>query len=129
MKIEHVAIWTKDIENMRAFYENYFAAKSGNKYRNSKKNFESYFLTFHDGARLELMANPDVKKRPVADGGNHIGLIHMAMSLGSKKKVDELTVKLHNDGYPLLDGPRTTGDGYYESVILDPEGNRLELTI
>lgn len=129
MRIEHVAIWTKDLEKMKAFYETYFEARSGNKYRNGKKNFESYFLTFHDGARLELMANPDVKKRPVPDGGEHIGIIHMAISLGSKKKVDELTVKLRNEGYPLLDGPRTTGDGYYESVILDPEGNKLELTV
>ena len=129
MKIEHVAIWTRDLELMREFYESYFEAKAGNKYQNGKKNFESYFLTFENGVRLELMTNPEVKGRPDQQRGDSLGLIHIAISLGSKKKVDQLTKTLHNQGFPLLDGPRTTGDGYYESVILDPEGNRLELII
>jgi lactoylglutathione lyase len=129
MKIEHIALWTKNIENMKSFYEQYFHARAGEKYTNHQKGFESYFLSFKRGARLELMqmssipdSNNDVYKQ-------FIGLIHFAVSTGSKESVDSLTLQLKNDGYEILDGPRTTGDGYYESVILDPEGNRVEITI
>lgn len=125
MKIEHIGFWTKDIENMRAFYEKYFGASSNELYHNPKKHFSSYFLTFDDGSRLELMSRPDVNEAV----GEVLGYAHLALSLGSKEQVDEMTDRFKADGFEVLDGPRTTGDGYYESVILDPEGNRIELTV
>jgi lactoylglutathione lyase len=129
MKIEHIALWTKDLERLRIFYERYFHVKVGEKYINPKRQFESYFLSFEDGCRLELMQMPTVP-----DSNNDIyqqftGFIHFAVSTGSKEKVDELTHLLKQDGYKILDGPRTTGDGYYESVVLDPDNNRVEITI
>jgi len=129
LKIEHVAIWTNDLEKMRDFYERYFEAKAGEKYSNPKKNFQSYFLTFNSGARLELMEKQGIEDTPLRGEEERMGLIHLAISTGSKERVDELTSELIRDGFPCLDGPRTTGDGYYESVILDPEGNRIEVTI
>lgn len=125
MKIEHIGFWVKDIENMRAFYEKYFGATSNELYHNPKKNFSSYFLTFDDGSRLELMSRPDVNETV----GEVLGYAHLALSLGAKEQVDEMTAQFKADGFEVLDGPRTTGDGYYESVILDPEGNRIELTV
>lgn len=125
MKIEHIGFWVKDIENMRTFYEKYFDASSNELYHNPKKNFSSYFLTFDDGSRLELMSRPDVNERV----GEVLGYAHLALSLGSEEQVDEMTNRFKTDGFEVLDGPRTTGDGYYESVILDPEGNRIELTV
>lgn len=129
MKIEHIAIWVNDLEASRAFYEKYFAASANSKYTNPTKGFESYFLSFATGARLEIMHMASIPDRPDEPGQQHRGYIHMAFSLGSKEQVDSLTRQLQADGYPVLDGPRTTGDGYYESVVLDPEGNRLELTV
>lgn len=128
MKIEHIAIWAKNIEELKEFYVRYFGAKASKQYKNTTKGFKSYFLSFDSGARLEIMqmeAIPDNQNDPV---GQHTGLIHFAMSVGSKQVVDKLTSELIADGYRLLDGPRTTGDGYYESVILDPEDNRVEIT-
>lgn len=128
MKIEHVAIWVSNLEEMRSFYEHYFNAKAGEKYVNLKKNFTSYFLSFTEGTRLELMHKPEIK----ADqnhGAERLGFIHFAMSVGSKEKVNNLTELLRKDGYEIVGEPRTTGDGYYESVVLDPEGNRIEITI
>ena len=128
MKIEHIAIWTNDLERLKSFYEKYFQVKTGEKYINAKKNFESYFLSFDEGCRLEIMKMPGV---PVS--GNDIykqftGLIHVAISLGSKGQVDVLTNLLRTDGYEIVGEPRTTGDGYYESVVLDPDGNRIAIT-
>jgi len=129
MKIGHVALWAKDIEVLRAFYEKYFNAKSNNKYSNSQKNFSSYFLSFNSSTRLEIMqmpSIPDVKDNP---NDQFIGYTHLAFSVGSEDSVDSLTSRLLEDGFKVLDGPRKTGDGYYESVVLDPENNRIEITI
>jgi lactoylglutathione lyase len=129
MKIEHVAIVTGDLERLRGFYETYFDATAGDKYTNAAKQLESYFLSFESGARLELMRMPstpashDDRTRPLT------GLFHVAFSTGSKARVDELTGRLQQDGFTIADGPRRTGDGYYESVVLDPDGNRVEITI
>ncbi|MEE6450839.1 VOC family protein [Gottfriedia acidiceleris] len=125
MKIEHVAIWVKDLEGMREFYETFFHCKSSNKYHNSEKKFESYFLIFESGARLEIMRKEGIVKTTPND---HIGWAHIAISLGSEDAVNQMSAKFKNSGY-LLDSPRKTGDGYYESVIKDPEGNLIELTV
>ncbi|SHJ53378.1 lactoylglutathione lyase [Maribacter aquivivus] len=127
MRIEHIAIWVTDLEAMRAFYETYFNALAGEKYHNTAKQFTSYFLSFTDGARLEIMHKPSIHAS--TDKAVNIGFIHFAMSVGSKEQVDMLTEKLRKDGYKITGEPRTTGDGYYESVILDPEGNQIEITI
>ena len=111
---------------MRSFYETYFAATSNEKYTNPHKQYESYFLTFPDSTcRLELMRRQDITESQ----GEALGYAHIAFSLGGKEAVDELTSRLNADGYTLFDGPRTTGDGYYESVFYDPEHNKVELTI
>ncbi len=128
MKIEHIAIWTNDIERMRDFYERYFGAVSNGKYSNPVKQFVSYFLTFSSGARLELIQRADIISTQGEADQQSLGYAHLAISVGSKNKVNELTTWLNNDGFILIDGPRTTGDGYYESVILDPDGNRIEIT-
>lgn len=125
MKIEHVAIWVRDLEAMKKFYEKYFNGISNSKYHNKDKEFESYFLTFDGDARLELMRKSGIDK---SDQSDRIGWAHIAISLGSRESVNQLTAVLQNDGYRLVNGPRVTGDGYYESVIEDPEGNLLELT-
>lgn len=127
MKIEHIAIWVSDIEKIRRFYEQYFNAKAGGKYVNLKKKFTSYFLSFTEGARLEIMQKPEISKE--VNQEEYLGFIHFAISVGSKEKVDSLTEKLKQDGFKITGEPRTTGDGYYESVVLDPEGNRIEITI
>lgn len=128
MKIEHVAFWVRNLEVTKDFYLKYFGMKCGEKYVNTKKNFSSYFLSFQDGSsRIEIMTRPDI-----VDSGNTdatlFGITHLAISVGGKNKVDELTEQLRNDGYKIVGEPRTTGDGYYESVILDCEGNHIELT-
>ncbi len=128
MHIEHIAIWVKDLEKMRAFYEKYFAGKSNEKYRNEKKGFESYFISFDSGARLELMLMPNIPDSKNEIYEQFMGLIHFAISVGTQEKVDTLTEILNNDGYEIIGKPRWTGDGYYESVILDPENNRIEIT-
>lgn len=129
MHIEHVAIWTRDLERLRAFYQTYFGAACGPKYTNPRRQFESYFLTFASGARLEIMTMPAVPASLNDPLSQFTGLIHVAFSVGSKEQVDALTSRLQADSYSLLDGPRYTGDGYYESVVLDPDGNRVEITI
>jgi len=126
MKIEHVAIWVSNLEDMREFYETYFKGKSNQKYHNKEKGFESYFLSFESGMRLEIMSKVGINEKNSAE---MLGWAHIAFSLGSKEAVDELTTKLATDGYKLVNGPRTTGDGYYESVIKDSEGNLIELTV
>ncbi len=128
MHIEHVAIWTKDLERLKKFYMTYFEAKAGEKYVNPAKQFESYFLTFSSGARLELMSIPSIPESQDDPETQFTGYIHLAFSVGSKEKVDTLTDTLQNDGYQIIDGPRHTGDGYYESCVLDPDRNRIEIT-
>lgn len=123
--IEHVGLWCQDLEAMRHFYETYFGAKSSEKYHNPTSGFSSYFLTFSSGARLELCHRSDIKEGDKAT----FGLTHLAFSLGSKEAVDAFADKMQDSGFPIVNGPRTTGDGYYEAVIFDPEGNQLELTI
>lgn len=129
MKIEHLAIWVNDIEVMKNFYEEYFHAQAGEMYHNPKKNFTSYFLSFKEGCRLELMHKPTVPENVNDKLKEYTGIIHFAMSVGSKKQVDELTNELRADGYKVVGEPRATGDGYYESVVFDPEGNRIEITV
>ncbi|MED1382436.1 glyoxalase/bleomycin resistance/extradiol dioxygenase family protein [Bacillus mycoides] len=126
MKIEHVAIWVNDLEGMRDFYKQYFGGEENSLYHNPKKQFESYFITFEGGARLELMRQVGIDDNRQTQT---IGYAHIAFSVGSKEKVNELTNTLREAGYPVLNGPRTTGDGYYESVVSDPEGNQIEITI
>ena len=127
MRIEHIALYVTDLEAMRDFYIKYFGAKSNSGYHNPKTGLKSYFLTFDDGARLELMNRPEITDR--AKSIFESGFIHLAFSVGSKQRVDELTERLKSDGFEVLSGPRTTGDGYYESCILDPEGNQIEITV
>jgi lactoylglutathione lyase len=129
MKVEHVAIWSRDIERLKAFYERYFGAIVGGKYSNPGKSFSSYFLSFESGARLELMHMPAIPESLDSKEMQFTGYIHIAVSSGSKEKVDQLTAQLKTDGYKIMDAPRYTGDGYYESVVLDPDGNRIEITI
>ncbi len=126
MRIEHIAIWVQDLEGMKSFYETYFNAISNDRYINPQKKFSSYFLSFENGCRLELMQREDVKTQGEEE---RLGLAHFAVSMGDKKSVDDLSLKLLNDGYEIVGQPRTTGDGYYESVIKDPEGNLVELTV
>ena len=127
MQIEHIAIWTKDLESLRRFYQRYFDAESGEKYVNERKQFESYLLRFGSGARLELMFKPEVLEISREDV-SQTGYAHMAISVGSKERVDELTEQLRLDGFSVVSGPRHTGDGCYESCVLDPDGNPVELT-
>ncbi|GIV95985.1 MAG: glyoxalase [Herpetosiphonaceae bacterium] len=126
MRIEHIALWTSRLEELKAFYETYFGARAGEKYINPTKQFESYFLSFSDGARLELMRVPGIAgdRRRDEQAGYH----HIAFAVGSREQVDALTERLRGDGYRVVGEPRRTGDGYYESVVLDPDGNRVEIT-
>ncbi len=128
MQIEHIAIWTRSLEGMRAFYETYFQGTSGPKYTNPSRHFESYFVTFEGGARLELMQMPSVHLNLSSSALQFTGLVHLALSVGSPAVVDALTERLRADGFAVVGEPRRTGDGYYESCILDPDGNRVELT-
>jgi len=123
--IEHVAIWCRDLETMREFYVSQFGAVAGPLYRNCARGFQSYFLSFSAGARLELMS----LEQPLANAvpAPATGLAHFALALGTEAEVDAMTARLRAAGSPVVDGPRRTGDGYYESVVLDPEGNRVEL--
>ncbi len=128
MRIDHIAIWTRRLEELKRFYETYFNATSNDKYTNEKKQFESYFLSFDGGARLELMRRPDIPAF-MNDAGRQItGYCHLAISVGAPEMVDELTSRLRADGFNPLDDPRWTGDGYYESSVPDPDGNRIEIT-
>ena len=129
MILEHVAIWTDKLEALRSYYETHFGATSNQKYVNPSTHFESYFLTFESGARLELMYRPDIpanaNDREVAQ---HQGLIHLAFGVESMQEVEEKAQSLAEAGFNILRGPRKTGDGYYEFETLDPDGNRLEVT-
>lgn len=127
LKIEHVAMYVNDLEGAKDFFEKYLGASANEGYHNKTTNFRSYFLTFNDGARLEIMNRPgmDDPEKTL----NRTGLIHIAFSVGSREKVDELTRQLEDDGYEVISGPRTTGDGYYESCVIGIEGNQIEITV
>lgn len=129
MKIEHVAIWVRDIDKVCEFYRKYFGGEVQPLYHNPTKQFTSRFVTFDEGARLEIMHCPDMNVGNLAESKSSIGLTHLAFSVGSKEKVDRLTHQMSTEGVSVVGQPRTTGDGYYESVVLDPEGNRIEITI
>lgn len=125
VRIEHVALWSRDIGQLRDFYVRWFGAESNEGYENPEKQFRSYFLRFTSGARIEVMQTPAVGDAPAHPAA---GYAHIALALGSDAAVDSLTARLREAGVPVVDGPRRTGDGYYESVVLDPDGNRVELT-
>ena len=127
MKIEHAAVYVRALEGTRAFFQTYFGAVSGPLYQNPTTGFSSYFLTFEEGSRLELMTLPRLEMGEGA--GLRTGYAHLALSVGSREAVDQLTGRLRQAGYPVLSGPRTTGDGYYESCIAGAEGLRIEITI
>jgi lactoylglutathione lyase len=124
IRIEHVGIWVRDIDVVAAFYVRYFAARVGPLYRNPGKGFASRFLTFDSGARLEIMTRVDVQERAPAE---QLGLAHVAITIGNEARVDALAARYIADGLMPESGPRRTGDGYYECVIRDPEGNRVEI--
>ena len=125
ISIEHIAIYTADLERSKAFYERYFNAGSNEKYQN-KSGFSSYFLTFSSGARLEIMSHTELIEREALDKAS--GISHLAFSVGSRGAVIELTEKIVSEGCKLLSPPRETGDGYFESCVSDPDGNRIEIT-
>lgn len=127
MRIEHVAMWTEDLERLAAFYASYFGASVGERYANPAKGFASRFLGFAGGARLELMQTETLAPLRLPAGAQRLGLTHLAVTVGDERDVDALTERLRADGHTVVDGPRRTGDGYYESVVLDPDGNRIEL--
>ena len=129
IKIEHIAMWVRDLHTFCPFYERNFGASVGPLYENQTKGFRSRFLSFSSGARIEAMSTTTLSPVLLPDGAQRMGLTHLAISLGSEAAVDKLTAGLKARGVTVLDGPRRTGDGYYESVILDPEGNRIELTV
>lgn len=127
MQIEHIALYVKDLEEARRFFITYLGAKSNEGYHNPRTGFRSYFLSFDGGARLELMNKPEMPDFPMELA--RTGYAHLAFSVGSKEAVDALTATLKADGYAVVSGPRTTGDGYYESCIVAIEGNQIELTV
>jgi len=125
ISIEHIAVYTTDLERLKAFYQKYFNAESNEKYQN-KSGFSSYFLTFSSGTRLEIMSHTELVGREAPDKMS--GISHFAFSVGSRDAVVALTEKIVSDGYKLFSPPRETGDGYFESCIADPDGNRVEIT-
>ena len=153
MKIEHIAIWVKDIDKVCEFYRKYFGGVVQSLYHNPTKQFTSRFVTFEDGTRLEIMHRPDITVGTLnrdcmfhveqeylgyahlsfsvgsKEVSQHLGFTHLSFSVDSKEEVDRLTQQMSCDGIQVVGQPRTTGDGYYESVVLDPEGNRVEITI
>jgi len=127
MRIEHVAIWTYNLEGLRNFYMHYFDASSSDTYHNHSREYRSYFLNFEGECRLELMEMPNIPKSKNDPIKQFSGLIHFSIQVGSISRVKELTELLRKDGFKVISEPRVTGDGYYESVILDPDGNRVEI--
>ena len=124
VRIEHVALWAQDIDTLAAFYARWFGARVGERYENPRKGFASRFLEFSGGARLEVMTRTGVDARAM---GEQLGLAHIAIAIGDEAAVDSLAARLSAAGVAVLDGPRRTGDGYYECVVRDPEGNRVEI--
>lgn len=129
MTISHIAIYCRDIEACRTYYEKYFGAQSGPRYHNPAKSFTSYFLTFDSGPRLELMTTPHLTPRQTPHTGLQAGYAHLSIAVGSQAAVDRYAAMLTADGHTVLDGPRVTGDGYYELQTCDPEGNIIEITV
>ena len=128
MRIDHVALYCLDLKGMREFFVRYFNGVSNDMYHNPKTGLKTYILSFDDSdARLELMARPEIEDEE--ENIYRQGFIHLSFSVGSKEKVDNLTMRLLEDGHQVLSGPRTTGDGYYESCIVGPENNLIEITI
>ncbi len=127
MKIGHLALYVNNLEEMKAFYMKYFDAQPNAQYHNETTGLRTYFLDFAGGCRLELMHRPDAAERDRKLA--QMGYIHLAFSTGSREHVDALTARLKADGYAVISGPRTTGDGYYESCVLDAEGNQIEITV
>lgn len=128
MKLEHIAIWTFQLEKLKDFYVRFFGGEAGNIYHNPQKNFYSYFICFEGGARLELMSRPDISVSQNQPGYLFTGLTHFAFEVESREMVETLTQELAEAGYEVIGQPRVTGDGYYESVILDPDQNQVEIT-
>ena len=127
MKIEHIAMYVNDLEAARDFFVRYFGGRANSGYHNRTTDFRSYFISFDDGARLEIMNKPEM-----TDDGkmlNRTGYAHVAFSVGSREKVNALTERLRADGYAVISGPRTTGDGYYESCVVAIEDNQVEVTV
>lgn len=132
MGLEHVAIWTHRLEDLKSFYVRYFGAVPNNKYvseKGSRGRFESYFLSFDSGARLELMKLASIPQGGGANGFEATGLTHIAFSVGTPDELDSLYERLKADGAAVVGEPRVTGDGYYEACVLDPDGNRVEITV
>ena len=125
MKLDHIALYVDDLEAMKTFYTRHFGATANDQYHNPRTGLRTYFLSFEGGARLEIMQRPEINPRTA--GEPTLGYSHISFKLGSQEKVDQLTTRLQEVGCPLLNGPRVTGDGYYESVLTDPEGNQIEL--
>ena len=123
IKVDHIGLYVSDIEAAKRFFQTYFGAKANEMYRNEKKGFWSYLLTLDDGSRLAVMTRTGI------DGRQALGSCHVAFSVGSKATVDSLTERLRADGYTVTDGPRTTGDGYYESCVAAIDGNLIEITV
>jgi lactoylglutathione lyase len=129
MMLEHVAIWTDNLEELKRYYIKYFGATANEKYTNEESQFQSYFLTFESGARLEIMMRPGIpENKNDRVSAQHKGIIHLAFGVNSMRDVDEKAKQLQSDGFKILRGPRRTGDGYYEFETLDPDDNRLEVT-
>ncbi len=127
MKIEHVAMYVNELESARDFFVKYLGGFSNNGYHNEKTGFRSFFISFDDGARLEIMNKPSMED--ITKSTDRTGYIHIAFSVGSIEEVDRLTRQFGEDGFEVLSGPRTTGDGYYESCIVGIEGNQIEITV
>ncbi|TVP46599.1 MAG: glyoxalase [Mongoliibacter sp.] len=128
MTLEHVALWTENLNGLKDYYCNFFKGNANELYRNLKTGFESYFISFDSGARLEIMQRPGIPANlNDRKTKQHIGLIHLAFGMESKEAVDQMAQKLSSNGFEILRGPRTTGDGYYEFETLDPDGNRIEV--
>lgn len=126
MRISHAALYVKDLQGAKAFYEKYFGAKANEGYHNPKTGLRTYFLAFDGGCSLEIMTAPGMSDKP--DGVRAHGYAHVAFSVGSRENVDAFTSRLLNDGFEVASAPRVTGDGFYESCVLDPEGNQIEIT-
>lgn len=128
MKLDHIALWTQQLEVVRAFYANFFDGECSTKYCNPAKQYESYFVSFSGGARLELMQRIGIPDRKEPAGSEQVGFTHLAFDVGNHEQVKNLTLRIHQAGFQIVSQPRQTGDGYYESVVLDPDGNRVEIT-
>ena len=125
MKIHHIAIYVHNLEQTKAFYETYFGGKSNVQYHNPKTGLKTYFLSFEDSCQLEIMTKPHVSA--IENGRECMGYTHLAFDMGDRESVESLTNRLRNDGYAIISEPRVTGDGYYESCVSDPDGNRIEI--